>query len=77
MYASTLKSVWNSDCTIVNKRYDEAVALELPGAFGDASGAPIYIMGISHAEIINGNIHREWILIDELAIHRQIRLHKG
>ena len=47
------------------------------GAFGDPSGAPIYIMGISHAEVIDQQIVREWVLIDELAIHRQIRLFKG
>jgi len=47
------------------------------GAFGDASGAPIYILGISHAEVIDGQIAREWVLIDELAIHRQICLFKG
>ncbi len=134
MYASTLESIWQANCAIINENYDEAVALELPGgfsvsgktaatqfwmslisavpdaeftvdhligrndagyprrvaarwsvrgthagagAFGDASGAPLYIMGISHAEIINNTIYREWILIDELAIHRQIRLYKG
>ena len=47
------------------------------GAFGAPSGAPIYIMGISHAEVIDARITREWVLIDELAIHRQIRLFKG
>lgn len=47
------------------------------GLFGDPSGAPIYILGIDHAEIIDGQITREWVLIDELAIHRQIRLFKG
>lgn len=47
------------------------------GLFGDPSGAPIYILGINQAEIIDGQITREWILIDEFAIHRQIRLHKG
>lgn len=48
-----------------------------PGPFGDPSGAPIYILGISHAEVIDRQIVREWVLIDELAIHRQIRLFKG
>ncbi len=48
-----------------------------PGAFGDPSGAPIYIMGISHVDVIDQRIVREWVLIDELAIHRQIRLFKG
>ena len=48
-----------------------------PGAFGNPSGAPVYIMGISHVEVINRQIIREWVLIDELAVHRQIRLFKG
>ncbi len=47
------------------------------GAFGNPSGAPIYIMGISHVEVIDQQIIREWVLIDELAIHRQICLFKG
>ncbi len=47
------------------------------GLFGEPSGAPIYILGINHAEIIDGQVTREWVLVDELAIHRQICLHKG
>ncbi len=134
MYADTLRSLWQSDCRVVNTNYNEAVALELPGgisesgkvaaiqfwlslisaipdadftvdhligrddpgyplrvaarwsvqgthdsagAFGEPSGAPIHIMGISHVEIIDQQIIREWVLIDELAIHRQICLFKG
>ena len=134
MYASTLESIWRSNCTIIDHNYNEAVALELPGGFsvsgkleatkfwmsllsaipdakfsidhligredpgyplrvaarwsitgthagagmfGQATQAPIYILGISHAEIIENKIHREWILMDELAIYRQIYLKKG
>ena len=33
------------------------------GAFGDPSGAPIYILGISHVEVIDGQIMREWMLL--------------
>lgn len=133
MYANTLNSIWQSNCTIIDGNYNEAVALELPGGFsvsgkveatkfwmsllsaipdaifsidhligredpgyplrvaarwsvqgthsgagmfGEASQAPIYILGISHAEIIENKIHREWVLIDELAVHRQICLKK-
>ncbi len=47
------------------------------GAFGDPSGTPIYILGVNHAEMIDGEITREWVLIDELAVHRQICLFKG
>lgn len=134
MYADTLRSLWRSDCRVVNTNYNEAVTLELPGgladngkaaatefwmslisslpdaqfsvdhligrddagrplrvaarwsvqgthagagAFGEPSGAPLYILGISHAEVVDGQITREWVLVDELAIHRQIRLFEG
>ncbi len=133
-YADTLESIWRSDYRVVDANYNDAVALELPGgfgesgktaatrfwiglvsavpdahfvvdhligrddpgyplrvaarwsvrgthdgagAFGNPSGAPIHIMGISHVEVIDQQIIREWVLIDELAIHRQIRLFKG
>ena len=47
------------------------------GAFGAPSGAEIYIMGICHAEIVAGKILREWVLVDELAIWRQIAIATG
>ena len=47
------------------------------GAFGAPSGAEIYIMGICHAEIVGGKILREWVLVDELAIWRQIAIATG
>ena len=47
------------------------------GTFGPPSGAEIYIMGISHAEIIDGTITREWIMTDELAIWTQIAMKQG
>lgn len=45
------------------------------GRFGAPTGAPIHLMGISHAEFFNGEIIREWILLDELAIWKQIHAH--
>ena len=48
-----------------------------PGAFGAASAAPLHVMGISQFELARGRVHREWTLIDELAIHRQIAAHTG
>jgi len=47
------------------------------GAFGPPSGAEIYLMAISHAEIVDDRIIREWVLVDELAIWRQIAIHQG
>ena len=40
--------------------------------FGEKSNKNIFIMGINHTEIIDGNIIREWVLFDEVAIWKQI-----
>lgn len=45
------------------------------GCFGPASGAELYIMGISHAEFGAWGIRREYVLIDEVAVWKQILMH--
>jgi len=47
------------------------------GAFGPPTGAPVHVMGISHAEFGPRGMNREWVLFDEAAIWKQILLHKG
>ena len=47
------------------------------GRFGEPTGAPIYIMGISHAHVVDGRITMEWIQIDEVTIWKQIFAHTG
>lgn len=47
------------------------------GTFGPATGAPVHVMGISHAEFGPRGLHREFVLFDEIAIHKQILLHTG
>jgi predicted ester cyclase len=53
------------------------------GRYGTPTGAEVHVMGISHAEFGpfgNGGrpaIRREWTLIDETAIWKQILLHTG
>ena len=47
------------------------------GAFGKPTGADVYIMGISHAEFGPRGIRREFTVLDEVAIWKQILLHKG
>lgn len=44
------------------------------GAFGAPSGAEVYVMGISHAEFGKDGIRREYVLVDETAIWKQILL---
>ncbi|NUB43699.1 ester cyclase [Fertoebacter nigrum] len=52
------------------------------GAFGPPSGAPVYLLGISHAEFgpfgaQGWGLRREFTLFDETAVWKQILLHKG
>ncbi len=47
------------------------------GMFGTPTGAEVYIMGITHAEFGRHGLRREWTLIDETAIWKQILLATG
>ncbi|WP_072777815.1 ester cyclase [Marivita hallyeonensis] len=47
------------------------------GMFGTPTQAPVYIMGITHAEFGPRGLRREWTLIDETAIWKQILLKTG
>lgn len=47
------------------------------GAFGTPTGAPVHIMGICHAEFGPWGLRREYVLIDETAIWKQILLKTG
>ncbi|QEM81195.1 ester cyclase [Halomonas binhaiensis] len=46
------------------------------GAFGSASGAPVVLLGITHAELRGDTVVREWHMLDEIAIHAQIAQHR-
>lgn len=47
------------------------------GAFGAPSGAEVHVMAISHAEFGPWGLRREFILLDETAIWKQILLKTG
>lgn len=47
------------------------------GPFGKPTGAPVHIMGITHAEFGPWGLRREFTLFDEIAIWKQILLHQG
>ena len=47
------------------------------GAFGRPTGAPVHVMGITHAEFGPRGLRREWTLIDETAVWKQILLATG
>jgi predicted ester cyclase len=47
------------------------------GAFGQPTGAEVYIMGASHAEFGPWGLRREYTLFDETSVWKQIILHTG
>ena len=52
------------------------------GAFGAPTGAPVHVMGITHAEFgpfgkNGGGLRREFTLWDEVSLWKQIHLHTG
>jgi predicted ester cyclase len=40
----------------------------MPGIYGEPTGKPVRIMGISHLHVKDGRFVAEWTLIDELAV---------
>lgn len=47
------------------------------GSFGAPTGAAVTVMGITHAEFGPRGLRREWTLIDETAVWKQILLKTG
>ncbi len=67
---------------VANPRPGRATALALrwrvqslhsgAGRYGAATGRPVEVLGISHAEIEGGLVVREWHVIDDVAIWMQV-----
>ena len=47
------------------------------GVFGTPTGAEVHVMGAAHAEFGPWGLRREYVLIDETAIWKQICMHTG
>ena len=47
------------------------------GMFGAPTGADVYVMGIGHAEFGPWGLRREWVVMDEVSIWKQILMHAG
>ena len=83
--ASFPDAVLSIDSAIVNRDAEQPVRLALRwslrgthsgfGHFGPPTGAPVFVMGISHMFIVAGRIRQEWLLTDEVAIWKQIIAH--
>ncbi|MBL8701016.1 MAG: ester cyclase [Alphaproteobacteria bacterium] len=46
------------------------------GRFGAPTGAPVYVMGMNHAHMVDGRVTQEWIVTDEVSIWKQILAHQ-
>ena len=42
------------------------------GRYGKPTGRPVEVLGISHADVQQGRVLREWVLIDDVALWMQI-----
>lgn len=42
------------------------------GLYGEPTGAPVYILGVSHWRVVNGRIREEVTVWDDVAVRRQI-----
>ena len=45
------------------------------GHFGEPSGAPVYVMGMSHLQLTKGRVVAEYMVTDEVSIWKQILAH--
>ncbi|WP_414439763.1 ester cyclase [Burkholderia sp. 22PA0106] len=46
------------------------------GHFGEPTGAPVYVMGITHANLTGGKVMAEYFMTDEVSIWKQIFAHR-
>ncbi|GAB4149328.1 MAG: ester cyclase [Sphingomonadales bacterium] len=53
-------------------RWSLAARHQGDGIYGPSTAADIWLLGISHWRVINGRVHDEWTLFDELALMTQI-----
>ena len=42
------------------------------GRFGAPTNAPVFVMGMSHAHVVNGRVTFEWVVTDEVSVWKQI-----
>jgi len=74
------------DSAIVNRDPDQPVRVALRwglrgthagfGHFGAPTGASVYVMGMSHAHVVRGQVTFEWVVADEVSIWKQIIAHQ-
>jgi predicted ester cyclase len=73
---------WRVEHLVANQRPGRSTALAMrwrlsarhegAGRYGAPSGRDVEILGISHAEVEQGQVVREWVLIDDVALWMQV-----
>ena len=58
--------------TAVAMRWRVQARHEGGGRYGAATGRTVEVMGISHAEVEQGRVVREWVLVDDVAVWMQV-----
>ena len=73
---------WEPHHLIVREQSERAVRVALRwsycglhsghGWYGEATGVPVAMLGITHFELRDGAIANEWLVVDDTAIYAQI-----
>ncbi len=56
----------------VAMRWRAQAVHEKQGVYGEPTGKNVEILGINHAEFVDGSAIREWVLIDDVALWMQV-----
>ena len=84
--ASFPDAVYKLESACINRDPEQPVRIALRwsltgthsgfGHFGEPTGAPVYVMGMSHLNLTAGRITAEYMVTDEVAIWKQIYAHR-
>lgn len=85
--ASFPDAVLRIHSTIVNRNAESAIRLAIRwsldgthcgyGHFGEPTGAPVHIMAMSHVHVTKGCVVNDWLMVDEVAVFKQIYAHQA
>ena len=59
-------------CMTISTRYRLNLVHNRYGHYGEPTGAVVSVLGIQHADVVDSQVVREWILMDEVAIWMQV-----
>jgi predicted ester cyclase len=84
--ASMPDAMYQVDAARVNRDPERPVRIALRwslrgthtgfGHFDEPTGAPVYVMGMSHLEMAQGRVIKEYTVTDEVSIWKQIHAHR-